>query len=145
MKQLLHAREVAILPPDDDWLAHSDGMVMFAEENTLIINRYDEPLRSEVLDELNRAFPGIKIVEIEADWDDSAAGSACGINVNATVTPNFIYMPHFDNRLSDAALKTIQRHTSKTVIPVPSNEVCKLGGSVRCLTWQTTQPDKVGD
>ena len=139
LKQLLVAREVAFLPPDDDWLAHSDGMAMFAEENTLIVNRYDEPFRTEVLEELSSAFPGIKIIEIEAEWDDSAPGSACGINVNATVTSNFIYMPHFGNHLSDVALKTIQRHTTKMVIPVPSNGVCKLGGSVRCLTWQTTQ------
>ncbi|MEG3617861.1 agmatine deiminase family protein [Magnetovibrio sp. PR-2] len=139
LKDLLNATQVAVLPPDHDWLAHSDGMVMFVEENTLFVNRYDEPFRTEVLDELHRAFPGIKIVEIEADWDDSEPGSACGINVNATVTPNYIYMPHFDNRLSDVALKTIQRHTTKQVIAVPSNTVCKLGGSVRCLTWQTTQ------
>ena len=134
LKRLLDADEVAILPPDEDILAHSDGMVMFVEDDTIVVNRYDEPLRTEILGELRAAFPGIKIVEVEADWDED--GSACGINVNATVTANYIYMPHFGNKASDDALKTIRAHTIKTVIPVPANNVCKLGGSVRCLTWQ---------
>jgi agmatine/peptidylarginine deiminase len=137
LKQLLDADEVAILPPDEDVLAHSDGMVMFAEADTIIVNQYPEPLRTIVLDELKSAFPGIKIVEIETtvDWDDPTT-SSCGINVNATVTANYIYMPQFGDAVSDRALKTIAAHTSKTVIPVPANKVCDLGGSVRCLTWQ---------
>ncbi|MCW8916355.1 MAG: agmatine deiminase family protein [Magnetovibrio sp.] len=139
LKRLLNAKEVAILPPDDDILAHSDGMAMFVENNTLFINRYDEPFRSQVLKELHAAFPGIKIVEIEAAWDFDEEGSACGINVNATVTNNYIYMPHFSNAASDKAMRTIRRHTTKTVIPVPANKVCKLGGSVRCLTWQLSK------
>ncbi|MEX3011923.1 agmatine deiminase family protein [Hoeflea sp. TYP-13] len=144
LRQLLGAQEVAILPPDDDILAHSDGMVMFTEENTIIVNRYPEPLRSEILDELQTAFPGIEIVEIEAalDWDDKEGG-ACGINVNATVTGDYIYMPHFGDGVSDRALETIRAHTTKTVIPVPANKVCDLGGSVRCLTWQLSGPTAV--
>lgn len=136
LKRLLDADEVAILPPDEDILAHSDGMVMFAEDDTIIVNRYDEPLRTEILDELKTAFPGIKIVEVEVAWDFDEEGSACGVNVNATVTANYIYMPFFGDEASASALATIRANTTKTVIPVPAGKVCKLGGSVRCLTWQ---------
>ncbi len=136
LKRLLNAKEIAILPPDDELLAHSDGMAMFVEKNTLIVNRYEEPFRSQVLNELKSAFPGIKIIEIDVAWDEDEEGSACGINVNATVTKNFIYMPHFGDVASDNAMRVIRQHTTKTVIPVPANKVCTLGGSVRCLTWQ---------
>lgn len=138
LKELLDADEVAILPPDEEVMAHSDGMVMFAEEDTLIVNYYDEPMRTRVLDELNSAFPGITIVEVEANWDEVDLGSACGVNVNAAMTRNYIYMPHFGDDTSDDALEIIQENTSKTVVPVPANKVCKLGGSVRCLTLQLT-------
>ncbi|MES0879265.1 agmatine deiminase family protein [Roseibium sp. SCP14] len=136
LKKLLNAKEVAILPPDEEIMAHSDGMVMFAEEDTIIVNYYDEPMRSMVLEELEAAFPGIRIVEVETAWDLDDEGSACGVNVNATVTANNIYMPHFGDTASDAALAVIRANTSKAVFPVPAKKVCKLGGSVRCLTWQ---------
>lgn len=139
LERELNANEVAIIPADDPWLAHSDGMVMFSDENTLFVNRYDEPLRSQVLDELRRAFPAVKLVEIEAQWSEQAM-SACGINLNATVTSNFIYMPHFDDKASDRALEVIQQHTQKKVIPIPALGVCELGGSVRCLSWQQSGP-----
>ncbi|SFU06137.1 Agmatine/peptidylarginine deiminase [Pseudovibrio denitrificans] len=136
LKELLNAKEVAILPPDEEVMAHSDGMVMFAEENTLILNRYDEPMYSEILEELETSFPGIKIVDVDAMWDETNPSSACGVNVNAAMTRNFIYMPHFGDKNSDKVMKTIQANTSKKVIAVPANSVCKLGGSVRCLTLQ---------
>ena len=136
LKDHLGATEVALIPSDDPYLAHSDGMVMFTDHDTLFLNAYDEPLRSHVMTRLREAFPGVKLIELEADWDESDETSACGINLNATVTDNFIYMPHFGNRLSDDAMAVIAQHTDKTVVPVPANGVCKLGGSVRCLSWQ---------
>lgn len=145
LKKLLGVKEIALVPPDEEIMAHSDGMVMFVDEDTIIVNRYDDELfREEVMKELRESFPGIEIVEIEADWDNEAdeqgnISSACGINVNSTVTTNYIYMPHFGNELSDKALKVIQDNTTKIVVPVPSEKVCKLGGSVRCLTWQLSR------
>ena len=136
LKENLNATQVAILPPDDPILAHSDGMVMFSDTNTLFVNQYDEPLRAKILNELKRAFPEVKIIEIEAMFDYESEGSACGINLNATVTTNNIYMPHFGDKYSSVVQEYIQEHTSKKVIAIPSNGVCKLGGSVRCLSWQ---------
>lgn len=136
LKQILGAKEVAIIPADEPIMAHSDGMVMFSDENTLFVNRYEGSLRSEVIRELKSVFPGINLIEIDANWDAEEETSACGINLNATVTSDFIYMPHFGDNHSDAAMELISQHSSKTVIPVPANGVCKLGGSVRCLSWQ---------
>lgn len=130
------ATEVAIIPADDPVLAHSDGMVMFSDRDTLFVNEYEEPLHSAIMKELETAFPDIDIVEIESTWDESDPTSACGVNLNATVTTNYIYMPHFGDAVSDRALKKIQQYTDKHVIPVPSSTVCQLGGSVRCLSWQ---------
>ena len=142
LKQLLNADEVAIIPSDEPIMAHSDGMVMFSDADTLFVNRYEGSFRRQVLKELKSAFPGIRIIEVDAKWDDEEEGisSACGINLNATVTSNYIYMPHFDDAESDAVQALIARNTDKTVIPVPANGVCKLGGSVRCLSWQQSGP-----
>lgn len=135
LKQLLGAEQVAIIPSDEPIMAHSDGMVMFSDANTLFVNRYEGSFRRQLISELKGAFPGINLVEIDAKWDEEET-SACGINLNATVTSNYIYMPHFADDESDAAMVLISRYSDKTVIPIPAKGVCKLGGSVRCLSWQ---------
>ena len=58
LRDLLGATNVAILPPDDEVLAHSDGMVSWLDVNTLLVNDYsnDPSLRKEVMQELSRAL-----------------------------------------------------------------------------------------
>lgn len=144
LKSVLGATEVAILPPDDETLAHSDGMVMFSDADTLLVNDYrsDPAFRTQVLAELKSAFPGAKIVEVPVIFDDkptgSDIGSAHGINVNTTATYKHLYVPTFGIENDDVALEMIRANTSKTVVPVPASGVCRMGGSVRCLTWQLT-------
>ena len=142
LRELLGATNVAILPPDDEVLAHSDGMVSWLDANTLLVNDYsDDPsLRTQILNELNNSFPGAKIVELPVVYAnngiDPSISSACGININATMTLNNVYVPTFDMSHDQAALDVIRANTTKKVIPVPASGVCGFGGSVRCLTWQ---------
>ncbi|MGB1205900.1 MAG: hypothetical protein ACPG5B_09650 [Chitinophagales bacterium] len=67
-------------------------------------------------------------------WGDFA--SACGIHLNATVTHNFVYVPSFNNAIDVETVATIRANTTKTVKTINAEEVCFMGGSVRCLTWQ---------
>ncbi len=142
LRDLPGIERVAIIPNDDpDGLAHADGMVMFTDPQTLFVNRYDEPFRTEVMEALTAAFPDVTIIELpsapdEGAWDDRFS-SACGIYVNSVVTDNAVYVPQFDSPLDAEVLALIDEHTSKAVVPVPSQDVCFMGGSARCLVWQT--------
>jgi len=147
LMNLLNANEVAIIEPDEEDLAHSDGMVCWIEEDILLLNDYsviDRKLRSSVLQELHNSFPGIKIIEVPipeepiAQKTNKGFVSACGINVNAVVTNSFIYVPVFNMPHDNAVLNTIRKNTTKTVIPLNAEGVCELGGSARCLSWQLT-------
>ncbi|MDP3972399.1 MAG: agmatine deiminase family protein [Candidatus Nanopelagicales bacterium] len=144
---VLKAREVAIIPPDEDILAHSDGMVMWIDPDTLLVNDYsavDPELRTRVLDELRQSFPGVKIIEVPVEFDESTPtrwkgfSSACGVNLNAVLTNNYIYVPTFGKDNDDRVLDVIRSNTDRVVVPVDAREVCAMGGSVRCLTWQVT-------
>ena len=140
---MLHVDNVAIIPSDDpEGLGHADGMVMFIDESTLIINRYDEPFRSDLIRELESVFGDIKIVEIEVAYDDEVwdeyYSSACGLNINSLVTNDFIYMPVYGSPLDEQVLETIKSNISKTVVTINANKVCFMGGAVRCLGWQQT-------
>ncbi len=131
---------VAIIPYDDAVMGHADGMVMFADDNTVLVNIYDEPFRTKVLDSLANQLPeDITIVEVPAEFDNSiwdVFASACGVNLNSVVTHNHIYTPVFDNNTDNQAINIIQQNTSKTVHTIPAKNVCFMGGSVRCLAWQ---------
>jgi agmatine/peptidylarginine deiminase len=45
-------------------------------------------------------------------------------------------MPIFGNTTDDQALQLVRDNTSKTVVPIDAGLVCRMGGSVRCLSWQ---------
>jgi agmatine/peptidylarginine deiminase len=146
LKQLTGAKEVAIIEPDDDILAHSDGMVSFIDDNTLAINDMsDNPkLKEKVWKELKSAFPTAKLIEVPVDYKDNPKGqfddfaSACGINLNAVMTNNYLYVPVFNMAHEKETLALIAKNTTKKIITVDAKGVCHMGGSVRCLTWQVT-------
>jgi agmatine/peptidylarginine deiminase len=146
LKMVLGAKEVAILEPDEEVLAHSDGMVSWVDKNTLLVNDYSKTpsFRTTVMDELKTSFPSAKIVEVPVEYKTNPKGqwdgfeSACGVNLNAMVTHNNIYVPTFNMPHDQKALSIIKQNTSKKVIPINAESVCPMGGSVRCLTWQVT-------
>lgn len=144
LAEWLNADEVAILEPDEDVLAHSDGMISWIDEDVLLVNDYthEAAFRKLILDELRSSFPGIEIIEVPVEYQSNAPGewdgfeSACGVNLNAVLTYENIYVPTFNMPHDQDALAIIQDNTTNNVIPVDATGVCAMGGSVRCLTWQ---------
>ena len=143
LEEALDTTDIAILPMDDEFLGHSDGMVMFLDAKTVLVTTYpDDPaFTHEVLTNLSTALPNIDIVTLKGSGYGEPYGqyaSACGIYVNAVVTHKYIYAPVFGTVHDVAAVETIRRHTEKTVITINAENVCYLGGNVRCLSWQLT-------
>jgi agmatine/peptidylarginine deiminase len=146
LANLLNADEVAIIEADEEVLAHSDGMVSWIDDDVLLVNDYsDDPsFRNMVMDELLAAFPTTTIIEVPVEYTTNPPGewegfeSACGVNLNATVTFNNIYVPVFNMPHDQTAVSIIKENTTKKVITINAEAVCPMGGSVRCLTWQLT-------
>ena len=144
LKTLLNATEIGIIESDEKVLAHSDGMVMWLGKNTLLVNDYssDTAFKTLVMDELTRSFPNTTIIEVPVQYTKNAPGqwegfeSACGVNLNSVLTFKNIYVPVFNMSHDQEALNIIRANTTKNVIPVNAENVCPMGGSVRCLTWQ---------
>ena len=145
LKNLLQVTEIAYLPEEEgDITGHSDGMVMWAESDKLLVNEYQEPFRSQVLLELEESLSDVEIVEIPyvlhkelwRDWP-----SACGYYLNALVTEDHIYVPIYGLEEDQQVLDLIQSQTSKQVVSIDASNVCFMGGSVRCLTWTTDGPN----
>ncbi len=146
LKKTLNASEVAIIEPDEEVLAHSDGMVMWLDEKTLLVNDYssDKVFRKSVAEELKTSFPDTKIIEVPVTYGKNKRGewegfeSACGVNLNAVLTFKTVYVPIFGMSHDKKAVEIIRQNTDKKVFEVDAKGVCPMGGSVRCLTWQLT-------
>ena len=144
LKELLGLDYVAFIESDEQGgLEHADGVVAFIDENTLIVNSYPEDQRyqADLEADLRAGLPGVTIHRIVTPYDgsqiyDERFGSACGLYTNALVTPNRIYLPQFGIPEDAQALQQVQALTRKTVVPVPSGQVCHMGGGVRCMSWQ---------
>ena len=65
LKYLTSAHEVAIIPEiSGDTTGHSDGMVMWASNNKILLYEAPEPQRTQIIRELEMSFVGVQIVEI---------------------------------------------------------------------------------
>ena len=137
-------KHIAFIDSDEQGgLEHADGVVSFIDENTLVINSYpeDPDYTKKLKADLIRGIPNIKIHEIITPYDgsqiyDQKFGSACGLYTNMLVTPQRIYFPQFGIKEDSIALQQIRALTKREIIPIQSNNVCHMGGGVRCMSWQ---------
>jgi agmatine deiminase len=135
---------LVIIPEEaGDTTGHADGMVMWLSENILAVNRYDEPFRTRVMTALQDGLPGVAIVETPNGYLPDTGRwkgflSACGLNINSITTNSFLYVPVFGTATDDDFLETVRRYSDKKVETVNAKNVCFMGGSVRCLSWQVT-------
>lgn len=140
LKNVVGLDAVAIIPTDDpEGLGHADGMVMFADPDTIFLNAYDEPFRTDIRSILHEAFPGTRVLDMPVVWHDqpydARYGTACGIYVNAVVTDTAIYVPQFGLPEDAQAVALLRAQTNKVVVPIESTGVCDMGGSARCTVW----------
>lgn len=147
LRELLFVDEVAIIEPDDDILAHADGMVAWIDDDVLAVNSYssiDAEFDKGIMNELKKSFPDVKIIRVPVQFDEGGGvdtekgiGSACGVNLNLVSTYSTLYIPVFGNESEKEVLDIIRSNTKKDIKLVDANTICLFGGSVRCTTWQT--------
>lgn len=145
IKQATGVNHVAFIEADEQGgLEHADGVVAFIGENTLVINAYpeDPDYAAGLKADLKAELPGVVLHEIVTPYDgsqiyDQRFGSACGLYTNMLVTPSRIYLPQFGIPEDAEALASVRSWTDRDVVPVQSSAVCKMGGGVRCMSWQT--------
>lgn len=138
------ATHVAFIEADEQGgLEHADGVVAFVGPNTLVINSYpeDPAYAAQLKADLQAGLPDVILHEMITPYDgskiyDARFGSACGLYTNMLVTPQRIYFPQFGIPEDATALAQLRRWTERDIVPVRSDQVCQMGGGVRCMSWQ---------
>lgn len=80
---------------------------------------------------------GLDWVEIPyAPYDNKPYTSAEGIYLNYLQMKQAIFVPVFNRKADEMAVKILEQvFMGHKIIPVESNEVAKEGGILNCITW----------
>lgn len=121
-----------------DFTGHSDGMVRFINENTVVINDY-----SQEKEWFQRAFEiaihntGLDYIKIPYNiYNNKSNDQANGDYINYLQMENAVIVPTFGIKEDDEAVKQLEAiFTRHTVTTVESNEIADEGGVLNCITW----------
>lgn len=137
--ELLQVDKLYFVPEQpDDFTGHSDGMVRFIDEQTIIINDYKEEK-----EEFYRAFEiaihntGLDYITIPYNvYDNKSNDQANGDYINYLQMENTVIIPIFGIKEDDLAVRQLEAiFAGQTIAMVESNEIANDGGILNCITW----------
>lgn len=141
IRNQLQVEQVIIIPQEpNDFVGHSDGMVRFIDESTVLVNQY--PKQKDYLEfgyslrwSLRNA--GLNFVEFPYDsWQNETSNDATGCYINFLEIGNYIFYPVFGKHSDQFALIQLQNvFKDRQIIDIECNELAKLGGVLNCATW----------
>jgi agmatine deiminase len=137
---VLQIDKLIFVPWDpNDFTGHSDGMVRFIDENTVLINDYSKEDPA-----FQRAFR-MSLYNAGLDWiefpydppnNDPTLVSARGLYLNYLQMDQAVIMPAFKNKLDEKAYYILEEvFNDQVILTLESNDLAKDGGILNCITW----------
>lgn len=137
--ELLQVDKLYFVPEQPgDFTGHSDGMVRFVNEHTVIIN----DLKQEK-EEFYRAFEiaihntGLDYITIPYNvYDNKRNNHANGDYINYLQMENTVIIPTFDIKEDDLSVRQLETiFGGQNIQTIESNEIAYDGGVLNCITW----------
>jgi agmatine deiminase len=139
LHELLQIDQLYFVPEQpDDFTGHSDGMIRFIDENTILINDYKQEEEW-----FGRAFEiaihniGLDYIKIPyAVYDNKSINQANGDYINYLQLENIVIVPTFNKKEDDIAVTQLEKiFTDQHIVTIDSNEVANDGGILNCISW----------
>ncbi len=146
MQHYLDLEELIVIPPEpEDYTGHSDGMVRFLNENTVILNDYygdDENLKRKLRNSFRRhnltpiTFPYYP-KDVKNELDDF---TALGCYINYLQIGGKIILPTFnipeDKQAINKSKQILRDHLKVSAIEtINCHDISWNGGVLNCLGW----------
>ena len=137
----LEVEKVIVIPQEpDDYVGHSDGMVRFINETSVLVNAYPRDRRyREFAVNLRCALfnAGLEVVELPyTSYQNDDSGDATGCYINFLEIQNRIYVPLFGQTEDDIAVRALESTFAKhKIIEINADELAVHGGVLNCITW----------
>ena len=143
LHELLQIDHLYFVPEQPgDFTGHSDGMVRFINEDTVVINDYSKEEKK-----FKRAFE-IAIHNTGLDYeilpysveDNKTNTQANGDYINYLQMQNFIILPTFNKNADDAAVSKLKEiFAGQTIKTIDCSEIANDGGVLNCISWNITK------
>lgn len=137
--ELLQVDKIYFVPEQPgDFTGHSDGMVRFVDEQTVIINDYKQEK-----EEFFRAFEiaihntGLNYITIPYNvYDNKSNDHANGDYINYLQMENTVIIPTFNMKEDELAVRQLETiFSGQNIQTIESNEIAYKGGILNCITW----------
>ena len=139
LSKLLECEIIIIPAENDDMTGHADGMVRFADRNTIIGNdinaeySYWRKGMQKVIEQYGLKYIDMPFFEPK---DRKHPISAVGIYVNYLEVNNLIVVPMFDRNEDKQAIDILrQTFPNKQIEQIKYDDVAQEGGALNCTTW----------
>ena len=134
LEKLLETQIIIIPSLPGDLTGHTDGMVRFVDEDTVIGNAtsYQNGLEQRVRAVLERE--GLQVIDFP--YYLSTGDSAAGCYLNFLETSKYIFLPIFGSDMDEVAIETAKQLFPKTIVPVRVDEIAADGGCLNCISWE---------
>lgn len=139
LHELLQVDKIYFVPEQPgDFTGHSDGMVRFVDEHTVIINDYKQEK-----EDFYRAFEiaihntGLDYITIPYNvYDNKSINHANGDYINYLQMENTVIIPTFGIKEDELAVRQLETiFVGQNIQTIESNEIAYDGGILNCITW----------
>jgi len=137
IKNLLEVDELIIVPKQPwDMFGHSDAMVRFIDENTLLINDFSLESNSYI-QKFYKAIEKFDLDFIQITYPESFFKKyKWGAYLNFVEVDNFLLMPVYGIKEDKFAIDFFcVMFLDKIIEPVKIPEIIKEGGALHCISW----------
>ena len=117
---------------------HSDGIVRFVDDDTVIINDFTkvDKLYSKIL-KLSLLSAGLRYIEIPNELEKAQGISDDrGDYINFLEMQDFVLIPAFKSRMDEVVLSVYKSiFKGKRVENIDCRDIAKEGGALNCISW----------
>lgn len=142
IKNQLQVEKVIIIPQEPrDFVGHSDGMVRFIDEGTVLVNEYPKDKTYQDFAYILRwslRNAGLHYVELPYDsWQNSNSNDATGCYMNFLEIGKYIFCPAYATPNDQIAFDRLKQvFKDREVYDIDCRNLAKLGGVLNCATWK---------
>lgn len=144
--ELLQVDKLYLIPEQPgDYTGHSDGMVRFIDEKTIIINDYIKEKKV-----FYNAFEiaihntGLDYIKIPYNvYENKSEDQANGDYINYLQMENILIIPTFGIKEDEVVVKQFEKiFLGHKIETIDSNEIAHQGGILNCITWNIRKENK---
>lgn len=142
LEEVLQA-EVIIIPEQPyDVIGHSDGMVRFIDDTTLLVNDYRNWESKSFQEKLSKAFANKGFTIISCPYyivdkkNQDGIPYAHGCYINYLRVGDILFLPQFGNTKADKeALRFFKKNFEGKLYPINCQNLAQNGGVLNCVSW----------